>query len=65
MYVYEVIIKLLFFVIAINGRLQTKVAQVTRNDKFTQNDISYLKAFLLHTLLKNVYHRRFAQRAKV
>ena len=30
------------------GRLQTKVAQVTRNGKFTQNGVSYIKTFLLH-----------------
>ena len=32
------------------GKLQTKVAQVTRNGKFTQNGISYLKAFLLPSI---------------
>ena len=36
-------------------RLQTKKVKVTRNSKFTQNGISYLNAFLLHVLQKDVY----------
>ena len=49
--------------VIINKRLQTKVAQVTRNGKFKQNGISYLKAFLLHALLKNVYQGNLHKRA--
>ena len=52
------------FLICIFRRLQTKVTQVTRNSKFTQNGISYHKAFLLHVLLKNVYQGVYTKRHK-
>ena len=50
--------------------LQTKVAQVTRNGKFIQKGlrnlkVRYLKAFLLHALLKNVYQGNLQKGLKV
>ena len=58
--IYRHVVLIVAYII---GRLRTRVAQVTRNGKFIQSVLSYLKTFLLHVLLKNVYQGDLHKRA--